>query len=61
MMVLQGTETLFETDLFLPIVHQIEELTHTQYESHLKAYRVIMDHLRASIFLVADGVTPSNE
>jgi alanyl-tRNA synthetase len=61
MMVLQNTETIFETDLFMPIITQIEELTHTQYTSHLKAYRVILDHLRASIFLVADGVTPSNE
>lgn len=61
MMVLQGTETIFETDLFMPIIAQIESLTHTQYTAHLKAYRVILDHLRASIFLVADGVTPSNE
>lgn len=60
-MVLQNTETIFETDLFMPIIHQIEELTHTQYTSHLKAYRIILDHLRASVFLVADGVTPSNE
>ena len=61
MMVLQNTQTLFETDLFMPIIQQIEQLTHTQYISHFKAYRVILDHLRASIFLIADGVTPSNE
>lgn len=60
-MVLQGTETIFETDLFMPIITQIETLTHTQYTAHLKAYRVILDHIRASIFLIADGVTSSNE
>jgi alanyl-tRNA synthetase len=61
MMVLQEAETLYETDLFMPVITQIEALTHTQYNAHIKAYRVVMDHIRASVFLIADGVTPSNE
>lgn len=61
MMVLQNTDTIFETDVFMPIIKQIEMITHMQYEVHKQAYRIIVDHLRASVFLVADGVTPSNE
>jgi len=61
MMVLQNTDTIYESDLFLPIIQQIELITKTQYKNNNKSYRVIVDHLRASVFLIADWVTPSNE
>ena len=60
--VLQGTHDNYETDLMRAIIGVIAELTSTDSEGPQKAsLRVIADHLRASAFLVADGVLPSNE
>ena len=60
--VLQGTPDNYETDLFRGLIAASEELTHTKAEGPNKAsHRVIADHLRASGFLVADGVLPANE
>ena len=60
--VLQGTTDNYETDTFLGLIHASEELTKTRAEGEQKgSHRVIADHLRASGFLVADGVLPANE
>jgi alanyl-tRNA synthetase len=60
--VLQGTTDNYETDTFKALIHASEELTRTRAEGEQKAsHRVIADHLRASGFLVADGVLPANE
>ena len=60
--VLQGTPDNYETDTFKALIHASEELTRTRAEGDDKAsHRVIADHLRASGFLVADGVLPANE
>ncbi len=60
--VLQGTPDNYETDTFKALIHASEELTRTKAEGEQKAsHRVIADHLRASGFLVADGVLPANE
>jgi alanyl-tRNA synthetase len=60
--VLQGTPDNYDTDTFKSLIHASEELTHTKAEGENKAsHRVIADHLRASGFLVADGVLPANE
>jgi len=60
--VLQGTPDNYETDTFRALIHASEELTRTRAEGDNKAsHRVIADHLRASGFLVADGVLPANE
>ena len=53
----QGKKNVFETDLFMPILETINDL---KKKSHLRAERVIADHMRASVFLVGDGVMPSN-
>ncbi|MCE5314548.1 MAG: alanine--tRNA ligase [Armatimonadota bacterium] len=61
--VLNGTLTNYETDLFLPIIRQIEEISGAKYgasEDTDKAIRVIADHLRSAVFAIADGVMPSN-
>lgn len=53
----------YKTDLFLSIVKEIERITLTKYgvDPDLdKSIRIIADHLRAIVFIVADGVTPSN-
>jgi len=60
--VLQGVHDNYETDTFRALIEASEELTHTRAEGDNKAsHRVIADHLRASGFLVADGVLPANE
>jgi alanyl-tRNA synthetase len=60
--VLQGTHDNYETDLFRALISNIVENTGVPAEGKSKASnRVIADHLRASSFLIADGVLPSNE
>jgi alanyl-tRNA synthetase len=60
--VLQGTHDNYAIDLFATLIRAIAELTGVDPEGPQKAsHRVIADHLRASAFLIADGVLPSNE
>src|SRR5256885_700635 len=60
--VLQGVPDDYDTDTFKALIRESEELTHTRAEGENQAsHRVIADHLRASGFLVADGVLPANE
>jgi alanyl-tRNA synthetase len=60
--VLQGVHDTYDTDVFRALILASEELTRTKAQGEQKAsHRVIADHLRASGFLVADGVLPANE
>ncbi len=61
--ILQNVESNFETDLFSPIIKQIENLTKRNYDPGEAGFpfRVIADHSRACTFLIADGVLPSND
>jgi alanyl-tRNA synthetase len=60
--VLQGVHNNYDTDLFLAIIRASVEVTGVPAEgAALPSHRVIADHLRASSFLIADGVLPSNE
>lgn len=62
--VMQGVHSNFDTDLFKPIINFCEEISSKQYGKNEKddvAMRVIADHLRAMVFLISDGVLPSNE
>jgi alanyl-tRNA synthetase len=62
--VLQGKETIFETDQFAPLIELGEELSGRRYgaeEPDDRALRILADHGRAMTFLLADGVVPSNE
>jgi len=60
--VLQGTYDNYQIDLFVALIEAIADLTGVDPEGEQKAsHRVIADHLRASAFLIADGVLPSNE
>src|SRR3990170_1408188 len=57
LMVLQDAPSIYETDVFLPIMKLIEDISNTFSE---KSSRIVADHLRAAVFLISDGVTPSN-
>jgi alanyl-tRNA synthetase len=60
--VLQGKHDNYDIDLFVALIRAISELTDADPQGEQKAsLRVIADHLRASSFLIADGVLPSNE
>ncbi|WP_313003058.1 alanine--tRNA ligase [Brevundimonas sp.] len=60
--VLQGVHSNYEVDLFKSLINASEELTSTKAEGErAPSHRVIADHLRSTAFLIADGVTPSNE
>ncbi|MBA3668509.1 MAG: alanine--tRNA ligase [Sphingomonas sp.] len=60
--VLQGVHDNYETDTFKALIHASEEQTGTRAEGDSRAsHRVIADHLRASGFLIADGVLPAND
>ena len=62
-MVLQGVKSNYDTDVFKPIIREIETMTGKQYGKNDKvdvAIRVISDHVRAVAFSIADGQLPSN-
>ena len=60
--ILQGVESVFETDLFRHLIDAAASaLGHGPKEKTVASFRVIADHLRSSAVLVADGVLPSNE
>ena len=60
--VLQGTHDNYKIDLFGALIEAVADLTGVDPEGERKAsHRVIADHLRATSFLIADGVLPSNE
>ncbi len=61
-LVLQDKPTVYETDLFWPILEQVQALTGREYETAThKSMRVLADHGRAMTFLVGDGLEPGNE
>jgi len=62
-MVLQGVQSNYDTDIFRPIIREIETITNSEYgkvEDVDIAIRVISDHIRAVSFSIADGQLPSN-
>ncbi|MEQ8218520.1 MAG: alanine--tRNA ligase [Arenibacter sp.] len=62
-MVMQGVQSNYDTDVFTPIIREIETITNSKYgkdEETNIAIRVIADHIRAVSFSIADGQLPSN-
>ena len=58
--IIQGGETNFDTDLFLPIIHATEKMANVKYEDNKMAYRVIADHIRTVTFALSDGALFDN-
>lgn len=62
--IIQDVPTNYDTDLFMPIIHQVEVLSGQKYRvdvTHDIAFKIIADHIRTVTFAVADGALPSNE
>ncbi len=59
---LSGKKSAYETDLFLPIINRLENLSGKKYAKEQKAIRIIADHIRASVFILGEDnfVAPSN-
>jgi alanyl-tRNA synthetase len=64
MVILQGKNNIYETDLFVPIIDRVGQLTGKTYGKDTDtdyAMRVVVEHARAAAFLIGDGVVPGNE
>lgn len=61
-MMVGKTPTIFETDLFGHIIKEIEKVSGVSYfnAGYEKVFRIIADHIKASVFILSDGVAPSN-
>ncbi|MBO4856533.1 MAG: alanine--tRNA ligase [Bacilli bacterium] len=59
--VIQETDTVYETDLFWPTIEKTESICGKKYDSNKRAFRVIADHIRTITFALADGEMFSNE
>ncbi|PNZ86879.1 alanine--tRNA ligase [Staphylococcus pettenkoferi] len=60
----QDVRTNYETDLFMPIIHEVESISGKKYltqEDYDVAFKVIADHIRTISFAIADGALPANE
>lgn len=60
-MVAQGKKSVFETDLFDYLIKALEQKSNKKYKDYNKSFEIVADHLRAVVFLIADGVMPSNK
>ena len=61
--VMQGAKTNFETDLFMPIIREIEKMSGKTYDpdGDTMSFKVIADHIRSLAFAIGDGALPGNE
>jgi len=59
-MVLQKKQSVFETDLFWPVIEEIKNNTSKPYSLNKRPYRIIADHIKGSVFLASESVLPSN-
>jgi len=57
---LNGYSDVYETDLFTDAILKLEELSSSKYIEHKSSMRIILDHIRASVVMISDGVRPSN-
>ena len=58
--VLNGLEGNYLGDTFLPIIREIEKISKKPYNGNEKSMRIIADHIKTSVFIIGDGITPSN-
>ncbi len=54
-------QDIFNTDLFKPVIKQVEGISGKKYSEFPVEFRIIADHMKAAVFLINDGITPSNK
>lgn len=59
--IINGLEDVYKIDLFLPIIQKIEELSGQNYSKSEESFRIIADHLRATVFLINQNILPANK
>ncbi len=59
--VLNGKKDVYETELFSPIIKEIEKLSGKKYQDYQKEFRIIADHIKAITFILAEGLEPFKE
>jgi alanyl-tRNA synthetase len=57
---LNNLDDNYETTLFKPIIEEIEKISHKKYQENKKEMRIIADHIKAAVFIISDGIFPSN-
>ncbi|MFA5020385.1 MAG: alanine--tRNA ligase [Candidatus Pacearchaeota archaeon] len=57
---LNNTKDNYETSLFKPMISEIENISKKEYKDNKKEMRIIADHIKASVFIIGEGITPSN-
>jgi len=60
-MIVQRKNNIFEIDSFNEVIKELEKVSNRTYETNKKSFRIILDHLRTSIFLISEGIKPSKE
>ncbi|MDQ5970577.1 MAG: alanyl-tRNA synthetase [Patescibacteria group bacterium] len=61
--VLNGVDDNYKTELFWPIIQELEKLSGKKYEEDKRSFRIVADHIRSAVFILGDnnGVAPSNK
>jgi alanyl-tRNA synthetase len=59
--VTEHTPDVFKTDLFVPILDQMAAVSQKEYAGNEVSMRILADHIKAAVMMIADGVTPSNK
>ena len=57
---LQSFDDNYLTEIWKPLIEKIEELSEKKYKGNEKYMRIIADHIKAAVFILAEGITPSN-
>jgi len=57
---LNQLDDIYETTIFQPIIKEIESISKKKYKGNEKSMRIISDHIKAAVFIISDGVLPSN-
>jgi alanyl-tRNA synthetase len=60
-LVLQDTTSPYDTDIFQPAIHILEKSLDISYDNHARRMRIIADHCRTALSLIAENLQPSNE
>lgn len=58
--IINQLEDNYLTEIWQPIIKKIEKISQKKYAENKKSMRIIADHIKASVFIISDGITPSN-